>query len=139
VDAVRHRFPIRFGRVFGVLSRPLGMGPRRSYVDVGDDAVGVRMGWAFRADVPRSSVVETRPLPYVWWAIGVHGWKGRWIVNGSGHGMVALRLEPPARARVLGAPVSLRELSVSVDDPAELRAALAPGAENGGRPSPATP
>ena len=51
---------------------------------------------------------------------GVHGWAGRWLVNGSGKGLVSLELKPEQRARVLGVPVRLRELIVSVEDPAAL-------------------
>jgi hypothetical protein len=118
------RFPIRFGRVNAVLMRALGMGRARSYVEVDGDVVRVRMGWGFRADIRRSSVVEARRERYVWWAYGVHGWRKRWIVNGSGHDVVALALDPLGRGRVLGAPVRVRELWVSVDDPDGLRAAV---------------
>lgn len=47
----------------------------------------------------------------------VHGFAGRWLVNGSGEGILALDLEPAQQARVLGVPVRLRQLLVSVDDP----------------------
>ena len=36
----------------------------------------------------------------------------------------AISIDPPARARMLGLPVSLRELRVSIDDPEALVAAL---------------
>jgi hypothetical protein len=57
-------------------------------------------------------------------SIGVHGWRGRWIVNGAASPMVAISIAPAARARMLGLPVSLRELRVSVDDPEALVAAV---------------
>jgi hypothetical protein len=38
-------------------------------------------------------------------------------VNGSGEGILAGDLEPSQQARVLGVPVRLRQLLVSVDDP----------------------
>ncbi len=124
-DDSGQRFPIRFGRAMAVLMRLLGMGPRSSYVTLDGEVVRARMGWAFQAAIPRSSVVEVRPERYVWWAYGVHyNGRRRWIVNGSGHGVVALRLEPATRARVLGLPIRLQELWVSVDDPGGLRDAL---------------
>lgn len=135
------RYPIRFSRVNAVFLRVVGMSPRRSYVAVDGDRLQARAGWAFRAEFPRASVVDTRRTAYVWWAYGVHGWRGRWIVNGSGHGVVALRLDPPARARVLGFPVKLRELWVSLDDPDAFLAGTAPRARaRPGRPDrPRTP
>jgi hypothetical protein len=124
VDDRGPRFPIRFGRANAILMGALGMGRGRSYVEVDGDAVRVRMGWAFRADVPRSSITEARRERYVWWAYGVHGYRKRWFVNGSGHDIVALALDPLGRGRVLGVPVAIRELWVSVDDPDGLRAAV---------------
>jgi hypothetical protein len=55
----------------------------------------------------------------------VHGWAGRYLVNGSGRNLVSIGLDPPQRARVIGFPVRVRELTVSVDDPAGLVEALA--------------
>lgn len=112
------RIPIRFGRL-----RPLfvvlGVAPSRAYVELDADVVRVRMGWAFRADVPRSSIRGVRRVPNAI-SIGVHGWRGRWLVNGASGPLVALAIEPPAPARVCAVPVRLRELIVSVDDPAAL-------------------
>jgi hypothetical protein len=48
---------------------------------------------------------------------GVHGLAGRWLVNGSSRGLVAVTIEPPARAFVVGFPVRLRVVTVSVEDP----------------------
>ena len=124
-DARPLRFPIRFHPVNAVLMRVMGMSRARSYVEIDGDGVRVRAGLAFRADIHRASIRTTQPRPYVWSAYGVHGWAGRWIVNGSGHGVVSLTIDPPARARVLGFPVRLRELWVSLVEPERLRAALA--------------
>ena len=120
-----NRFPIRFGRFNAVFLGLLGMGHHWSYVDVGPDTLVVHMGWAFRATIDRSAVVSAEARDYVWWAYGVHGnGRGRWIVNGSGHNIVAVRIDPPARGHVLGFPVKLRELWVSLDDPQGLLGAL---------------
>jgi hypothetical protein len=55
---------------------------------------------------------------------GVHGWAGRWLVNGTGDGILVIRLERRQRGYVAGFPVKLRELLVSVHDTEGLGAAL---------------
>lgn len=119
------RFPIRFtgaNRAMVVL----GMGPRVSHVDVGPDEVDVRMGWAFRAAIPlssiRSAAIDTAPVR----GWGVHGWRGIWLVNGSSSGIVRIELDPPVPARAVQFRIRLRVLRVAVDDPTGLIAALAP-------------
>lgn len=95
----------------------LGTGPAQSSVVLDRDAVTVRMGWAFCAHIPRSSIVEARRIPDVPWAIGVHGWRGKWIANSSPRGMVELEIDPPSHARVLVFAVRLRLLDLSLEDP----------------------
>lgn len=119
------RFPIRFDAWYGALSTALLLPPSGSFVELAGDEIRVRMAWGFRARFPRSVVTaageyRSRPLTR-----GVHGFAGRWLVNGSGQGIVSIALEPPQRARVLGVPVKLRNLLVSVEDPAGLVMALA--------------
>ena len=101
-----------------------GCTPSRSYLELDDDLLRVRMGYAFRADVPLTSVRSAARAPDSPLSIGVHGWRGRWIVNGAASPMVAISIDPSARARVLGFPVTLRDLRVSVDDPDALVALL---------------
>ncbi len=104
-------------RIFMVV---LLAGPRHSAIRVSDDAVEVKMGvggWAFGGTVPRSSIVEIKTLTGPVWAWGAHGWKGRWLVNGSSDGLVSLTLQPPAPARTLGYPLKVRELVLSLADP----------------------
>jgi hypothetical protein len=124
VSLVAKRFPIHFGRFNSILMGALGMGRRRSYVDVTDDDLTVRMGWAFRATIPRSSIVEVGRRGYVWWAYGVHMWRSRWIVNGSGHDVVTMRIDPPARAGIPWGAWKVREVWLSLDDPDGFRAAI---------------
>jgi len=121
------RFPISFGTFNAAFMGALGMSPRRSYVELDGDTVRARMGWAFRADIHRRAIVSVAKRDgYVWWAYGVHGGRGRWIVNGSGHNIVMVRIDPPARAHVLGVPIKLRELWVSLEDPDGFVAAISP-------------
>ncbi len=118
------RFPIRFDRWFAVLSAALLLPPSRSYVDVGKGEIVARMGWAFDARFPRSAVVGARLLGRRVISRGVHGFFGRWLVNGSGDGIVSIDVAPPQRARLLVFPLALRRLLVSVDDPAAFIAAV---------------
>ena len=57
------------------------------------------MGWAFRAKFARADVMEVvnhRPVV----SIGVHGWRGRWLVNGAHRPIAVIRLARPVRGRV---------------------------------------
>ena len=124
VRRVPRRFPIRFDKAYGALSTALFLPPAASYVEIEGDQVEVRMGWAFRSRFPRSAVASTATLGSKPLSRGVHGFAGRWLVNGSGDGILAIDLEPAQRASVMGFPVRLRRLMVSVADPAALASAL---------------
>jgi hypothetical protein len=120
----RQRFPIRFDPWYSILSSALFLPPVNSYVEVNDEEVQVRMGWAFRSHFPRTAValaVETHERPL---SRGVHGFAGRWLVNGSGQGILTISLTPAQRGYVMGFPVRLRQLMVSVAEPSALAAAL---------------
>ncbi|MDT5095310.1 MAG: hypothetical protein QOH60_4673 [Mycobacterium sp.] len=84
------------------------------------------MGWGFRATIPLNSISEAKPNNDRVYSRGVHGWRGRWLVNASSKGMVELTIDPSARAHVIGVPVTLRTLWVSVTDPEALIAAVGP-------------
>lgn len=117
------RLPLRFGRLRPLLWA-LGQTPHSSFVEVGDDAVGIRAGLWFSASVPRSSVLSVARAPDRPWSIGVHArGQGRWIVNGAASPIALVRIAPPAPARMLGLPIRLRELEVGVD-PESLAGAL---------------
>ena len=118
------RFPIRFDRWYATLASALGLSPSRSWVEVDGEQVSVRMGWAFRSRFARSAVVsasETAESPL---SRGVHGFAGRWLVNGSGDGILTIKLTPGQRGYVMGFPVSLRQLVVSMEEPEALAAIL---------------
>ncbi len=127
-DAVRitggKRFPIRFDAWYRILSSGLFIPPSRSYVEIDGEDVVVRMAWAFSARFSRAAVRAAAPLARKPMSRGVHGLLGRWLVNGSGDGIVAMDLNPPQRGYTLGIPVRLRQLMVSVDDPQALADAL---------------
>ena len=122
IDCVR--FPITFESWYRVLSTLLGLPPSSAYVEVEDDQVAVRMGWAFRSRFPRTAVIAAGPADIRTISRGVHGFGGRWLVNGSGRNLVLMALDPPQRGQVMGFPVRLRELLVSVEDVAAVAAAL---------------
>lgn len=117
-------FAIDFSPGMLPMFRVLGMGPARSGVWVGKDSVRVRMGWGFRAEFPRRSVREVRPDVGAVAGWGVHGSRGRWLVNGSSSGLVRLEIEPGVRAWVTGVPVRLRTLRLSLAAPDALTSLL---------------
>jgi hypothetical protein len=113
-------FPFSYNTAMRVLMTPMLAGPRHSTIRVDDAEVVVRMGlagWTFTADVPRSSISAATQVSGPVWGWGAHGWRGRWLVNGSGTGLVRLTIEPGARGRVLGYPVRVRVLTLSLADP----------------------
>jgi hypothetical protein len=118
-------FEFRYDRWCGWLLGAMGHGRRLSRIEVDDHEIRVRMGLGFRATVPRASIVavaESHGRVLGW---GVHGWFGRWLVNGSSSGLVTMAIEPRVRAWVLGIPVRVRELTVSLVEPAAFVAGLA--------------
>lgn len=85
------------------------------------------MGWWFSADIPRSAITSATSDHAFVGGIGVHGAGGRWLVNGAAKGIVRIEIDPRARAKVLGVPVRLRQLRVSMEEPDALIAALMDG------------
>lgn len=118
------RFPILFDAWYSTLSSCLFLPPASSYVEVDDIQVRVRMGWAFRARFPRTFVVQVAEMNKRPLSRGVHGFGGRWLVNGSGRGILTIDLSPVQRGYVVGFPVHLQQLMVSVEEPSELAKAL---------------
>lgn len=119
------RIPIRFDPWYRILSSALLLPPSSAFVEVDDESVRVEMGWAFRARFPTAAVRSVARYGHTTWSRGVH-WFAResWIVNGAGDRIAVIDLEPPQRAHVLGVPVRLRRLLVSVDDPEALASLL---------------
>lgn len=122
------RFAVSFNRITRIILGLNLMGPARCLVVLDNDALTVRFGaggWAFRAHVPRACIVRAARSDRRVTGWGVHGWRGRWLVNGSSRGIVELTIEPSRRACVCGFPVKLRQLRISLEDPQALLAALA--------------
>ena len=120
---MKTRFAIKYSKIWSWLLRSFLLPPRLAYLEVDGNDVRIRMSWAFRARFGRgdiSGVATHRPVV----SIGVHGWRGRWLVNGAHRPIAKITFALPVKARVVGFPVRLRELLVSVDDVAELQRAL---------------
>ena len=118
-------FQIRYDRWCGWLLGLLGLGRRFSAVVVADGAVSVRMGWAFTSHIPTASIVSAVADDDAGvWGWGVHGWRRRWLVNGSSSGLVRIDIDPPARAHIGFVPVQLAVLRVGVEEPDVLIDAL---------------
>jgi hypothetical protein len=122
------RFAIRVDPSFRVLFAALGAGARHDVVELEDEWVRVRLGWMFRVDIPRAAVASAQHHADMFGGWGAHGWRGRWLVNGSSAGIVELDLEPRQRAWLLGVwPLTLSVLYVSLDDPDRFLAAMGSG------------
>jgi hypothetical protein len=118
------RFPIHFDRWYAIFSSIVFVPPSRSFIEVHEKEVRVQMSWAFRSRFPKTAVTFTTKADKKPMSRGVHGFAGRWLVNGSGEGILVLHLSPAQRGYVMGFPVRLRELMISVADPDALAAAL---------------
>jgi hypothetical protein len=123
-------FHLSFNRPMRVLMTPMLAGWHRCHVTLDPDQLTVRMGagaWAFDARIPRSSITEVARVNGPVWGWGAHGWRGRWLVNGSSRGLVRVGIEPGGHGRCTVFPVGLRELTLSLDDPDGFVEAFAPG------------
>jgi hypothetical protein len=121
-------FPFRFSSPMRVLATLFG--GREAHATVTAADLVVRYGVMYRIDVPLSAVRSaTRTERSWWWGIGAHGWKRRWVVNGSSRDLVLLTLEPEQRGWTLGIPVRVRELVLSVLDPDAFIAAVGTAAD----------
>jgi hypothetical protein len=124
-------FPIAYSPRLGWLFWFALLGRKHSEVHLRGRELHVRMGWAFDAHVPRSSIRAATRYRDVWWAIGVHtDLRGSWLVNGSAVGIVDLRLDPPARGRIAGIPINVSRLGLGLQDPEGFLEALGVPAED---------
>lgn len=127
-------FPIRYSRLSRFFFVPLLLGERHAEVSLTDAELRVRMRWAFRATIPRSSIRRAARRGDVPWAIGVHVLDIRfktWLVNGSRAGIVFLDLDPPARGRSGPFPITIERLGLGLEDPDAFVRDLAPDRRDG--------
>ena len=85
-------------------------------VEVTPSSLVVALGWSFRTTVPRASITAVASVPWRRLSTGAHGWRGRWLVNTASGPLVRVTIDPPAAGRVLGVPIRLRELTLSIED-----------------------
>ena len=88
----------------------------RPRVEVTHSALLVSLGWTFRVAVPRGAIQAVDSVPWRRYDIGAHGWAGRWLVNTAPGPLVRIRIEPSTVGRLLGVPIRVRQLTLSVDD-----------------------
>lgn len=122
------KFELRFNAFNRVIMTVVLCGPRTCHVELTAERLVVSMGvgrWAFSASVPRSSLSAAARVsgPVLGW--GAHGWRGRWLINGSSSGLVRVSIDPPSRGHCMGFPLKLKELTLSLEQPDEFIAALA--------------
>jgi hypothetical protein len=123
-------FAVRYSRWLLPLLWALGLGPRHASVLLSDTELVVQMGWAFRARIPRHTIAQARRRSPIWYTAGAHStFSGRWIINASAHGIVALTLNAPCPARTLGIPIRFKRVDIGLEEPEAFLVAL------GGPPS----
>ena len=117
----RRTFAIRYSRISRFwlvpLQRLFFLG--RPKVELTENSLDVRWGWAFRASIPRASIRRAALHRDVWWAIGVHAdlrFKS-WLVNASSKGIVFLDFLPPAKGRSGPFRITIERLGIGLEDP----------------------
>lgn len=108
---------ISFDRSYLPLARLVALGPKHAELRTDGDRLHVKMGWAFSADIPLSSITNATRITDRFMSKGVHGWRGRWLVNGSSKDLVELKLSPPVPAKISGVKRNVHTLQLSVTDP----------------------
>ena len=98
-----------------------GGGPGRGGVEVDPAVLRVRVP-DFHLDIPRGSVRSAaRSDHQTRGTIGVHGRRGRWLVNGSHDGLVELAIDPPCylprQLSTVFRKVKVSSLIISLVDP----------------------
>ena len=111
-------FAFRYG-LFRPLLSILGLGPRFARVAFKERTLQVRFGYGFRAEVPYSAIYNARLEPGMISGIGVHGWRGNWLVNGSALGLVGFDVDQKVMARALGIPMLMLHLRMSLEEPGQ--------------------
>jgi hypothetical protein len=97
----------------------------RSYVQIDPDTLTARFGW-YRLVIPRSRIESANEDRWPWY--GGLGWRTNFRsvlgLIGAYSPVVKINLTEPARSRLLGIPIRITDIYVSVESPSTLRAAL---------------
>ena len=125
-EAGRQWFELKYrqaglDRIGAVLDTVLGGGPGLSGVTVTADEIQVRVP-GFTLDIPRGDVRSaSRSSQNLHGTTGVHGGKGRWLVNGAPDGLVEVRISPPCHTgrslATLYQRAAVTSLTLSLSDP----------------------
>ena len=130
-------FQIRVDRPSRTLMAAFGAGRKAPRVTMSPSTVDIRMGWAFRATIPREAVASARPLnrgelrgPFRISVLrGVNYWRGTALVNGAGTGLVEITLDRPRWVWLGPLRAPMRRLIVSADNQSGLVAELNPSSQ----------
>jgi hypothetical protein len=128
------RYRIRRSPWWSPLLVIFGATDARSYVEIAGASLDTRFGW-HTARVPLTSIISAERSHWPWY--GGIGWRSNLRSTlgliGSHDGVVRLRVDPPARTRLLGIPFRMRDLYISLEDPSGFLAALSAGGVATGR------
>jgi hypothetical protein len=129
MNMTEREFRIAYAPGLRQLLGVIGCGPGLSGVLVTDESVRVCLGWAFRVTIPRHAIGVVEPEERSVFSVGVHGWRGTWLVNGTRRDLTRIELGLGVHARVIGQKVALTTLVLSVEDRDEfIRLIRPPGA-----------
>jgi hypothetical protein len=117
-------FQFSFDRWYRCMAAPLGLGPKRAVIRMSATHLHVKLGWAFEADIPMTSIAEIRRGQRVIDGWGARGRKGIWVVNGSQNDIVEVAIDPSVQARAARRRVEVQLLRISVSGPDSLIEAL---------------
>jgi hypothetical protein len=125
-------FPIRVDRPSRALMAVFGASRKGPQVTMDSSTLDIRMGWAFRASIPRDTVASARPLnrgeltgPFKLSVLrGVNYWWGTALVNGAGTGLVEINLDRAKWVHLGPLWAPMRRLIVSAEDQSGLVAEL---------------
>ncbi|HET7035042.1 MAG TPA: hypothetical protein VFI42_05105 [Thermomicrobiaceae bacterium] len=119
------RFAIRRAPIWRPLLALFGATAGHSWVDVEPDKVVAQFG-SYHLEIPRDNIEQAERGAWPWlggigWRVGLGGTLG---LIGSMDGVVHLHLRQPQRRRLLGIPIRVRNVYVSLEDPNGFLAAL---------------
>jgi hypothetical protein len=109
-------YTFRYGIMRPLLSL-VGLGPKFTRVVFHERTLEVRFGYGFRAEIPFSAIYNAKPEPGMIGGVGVHGWRGVWLVNGSAQGLVGFDVDQKIKAKSLGFPIRMLHLRMSLSQP----------------------
>lgn len=124
------RFELSYNTPSKIMLGLLGVGPGKAYVQVDDDTVHARLGWAGSVTIPRENIASVERVDRIpWWlGYGMHGsLRGTWAINGSGgEGAVKLTLNEQSSGKVIGMPVRAHTVYLSLEKPDRFVASVTP-------------